>query len=114
MKDFEFKILMNQRLCELADAIIYQYNPCKLDREKHSCIFIKNLNDKPCCSFFHLAKGDKCVALREDGECGFNNVFCKIGICEEAQKNAPEECLKTMKLIQDIAILHGIIRFRCY
>lgn len=114
MKDFEFKIAMNQKLSELADIILYQYNPCQLDRVHHKCVYRSNLNEMPCCTFFHCSKGDPCVFLGEEGKCQYTNVFCKISLCDEAKKRASPECIKAMTLIEELAKIYGLLRYRLY
>jgi hypothetical protein len=114
MKDFEFKILLNQRLCDFAEEVLYHYNPCKLVRSEHRCINSDDLTRKVCCTFFHRSKGDPCVFLGKEGNCSFRNVLCKISLCEKAIENADPMCMKTLKLIEDIAQLHGLMRYRWY
>ena len=114
MKDLEFKIALNEKLCDLVDVILYQYNPCKLDRLNHKCFNRNNLDKIPCCTFFHCSKGDVCVFLKKDGGCSFKNILCKVSLCELATMKADPECLKVLKLIQDIARMYGLMRYEWY
>lgn len=42
MNEMEFKILLNQRLCDLADLILHYYNPCQF--KDGGCLLCKDIN----------------------------------------------------------------------
>ena len=100
MTDLEFKIQLHNKLCELADLILYQYNPCQIRNGK--CLD----RDFPCCSSrFNRKDTGKCMFLKEKG-CGGDNVVCKVWLCDKAEKTN-EECTKALKIIEELAKLYG-------
>lgn len=104
MTELEFKILLNEKLCDLADDIMYYYNPCKIENGK--CLL-----DEFCCSRtrFKRQDGKEDCHFLKDG-CTFKNLKCKLWFCETAIKNMSQECLEIFKNLENIAKLHGLTR----
>ena len=112
MNETEFKILLNEKLCDLIDAILYYYNPCQI--KDNSCLLVNDMrNDKrQCCYRSHFASRteDKyCPFLKSDG-CSFRNANCKIWLCETAIKNADPKCLESLKNLENISKIYTLGR----
>ncbi len=108
MDDKEFELLLNQRLCGLADTILYYYNPCRI--ENGECIEGKMW----CCSgtrfktdvpYNQIGRPD-CKFLGCEG-CSFPNTKCKVWLCDHARKG-DERCGESLELIDRIAKIHKL------
>ena len=100
MNDTEFKIALNERLCDLAELVLYQYDPCK--KEGSRCLVA---DPNPCCKYTRF--GDKCPHWT--GKCNYRNIWCKYWLCNTAVKNTQPECVEVLKHIQEIGKLYGLI-----
>ena len=110
MKEVELQVLVNEKLCDLADAILYFYNPCHLDKKNHTCKFSNNLNEKLCCGYHHYTGSDRCVFLKEDG-CSYRNIKCKTKFCLGVLKDMDSKCFEAFKLLESISNLFGLARY---
>lgn len=101
MIELEFKILLNEKLCDLADAILYHYNPCKLTKD-NTCLVKENKNET-CChnSVFGGVENKTCIFIK-DNKCGFRNIGCKVWLCATAIIHNPE-CANDLKDIENLA-----------
>ena len=107
MNNIEFKLALHARLCDLADILMLQYNPCRAaDR---ACLMGKN--PIPCCTHTRFKRFDGsefCYYLGDDG-CQVMNIYCKTWFCEEAEKNLPHDFLVVMWHLKEIARIYGLI-----
>lgn len=95
MNEIEFKILMNNKLCDLAKLFIDYYNPCKIDLGECT-------NQVACCthkSKFGYKETGICRFLV--GICTFDNVYCRVYLCDKAREVSPE-CAKYLDMIRGI------------
>lgn len=114
MTELEFKLALNQKLCDLMDVLIYYYNPCQI--KDGNCLRMRTIKDeyKFCCELY-APKDDKscnrkCVFLREDGSCGFRNIKCKLWFCETAIRGAAPEFIQAIKVLEEFGKLYKLAR----
>lgn len=113
MNELEFKIVLNEKICDLAEAILHYYNPCELGKD--SCLLSRKMgsNTVTCCYETLFDKhGDaerRCQFLKEEGGCGFRNVFCKIWLCATAIQNSPQ-CVEDLKDLENLAKRYDLTR----
>jgi len=103
MTELEFKILLNEKLCDVADAILFYYNPCQLNGSK--CL---QGDASYCCLFYPREHNGECKFLKEDG-CHFRNIKCKTWLCETAIRKNPE-CVEALKVLESLAKMYGLAR----
>ena len=111
LSELEFKMLMNERLYDLAEAVIHYYNPCQRS-SRTTCLVIDRLGDvsKHCC--FH-SDGNHCPFYKNE-VCQFKCVRCKIMLCRPALLELKNpECLEDLKDIERIALRYGLTRRPC-
>lgn len=104
MTELEFKIYLNDRLCDIADTILMYYNPCQIKDGK--CL----LGEKFCCfrtRFKRLDGSEECQFLGENG-CTINNLQCKIWLCETALRKTNPECVEALKGIEAFAKIYKL------
>ena len=114
MTELEFKLVLNQKLCDLMDVLIYYYNPCQI--KDGSCLRMRTIQDehKFCCGFY-APRGEKdcdrkCMFLQEDGSCRFRNIKCKLWFCETAIRSAPPELIQAIKILEEFTKLYKLTR----
>ena len=100
MNDLELKMAINERLCDLADLMLHQYNPCK--REGSAC---RVADPVPCCELTRF--GTKCPHWT--GKCIFRNIWCKFWLCDTARNATDPKCAEVLFHIQEIAKLYDLI-----
>lgn len=110
MVDKEFEALLSKRLYDLADAILYYYNPCQIKGNK--CI----AGEIWCCSATRFkpevlpTNGERPECrFRDSKGCTFPNITCKVWLCDQARK-ADEKCSELLGLIELIASMHELIQ----
>lgn len=101
MTELEFKILLHEKLCDLADLFLYYYKPCGIKNGK--CL----TGSFPCCigSRFTQNSNEKCHFLGLYG-CKFKNVECKVYLCNKAFIKANVNCIKSLEAINTIAKIY--------
>lgn len=105
LSELEFKILMNEKLCDLADAVLHYYNPCQR-KDRSSCLVLDHTGTH-CCSH---SDGSHCPFYKYEA-CKFKCVRCKIMLCRSALNELKHpECLEDLKDIERIAIRYGLTR----
>jgi hypothetical protein len=102
MTDIEFKIALNERLCDLAELILHQYNPC--NQQNGSCVAG---SPNPCCSHTRFSKEGCPFSI--SGRCKFRTIWCKYWLCEMAIRNTVTDCVDTLKNIEQIGKRYGLI-----
>lgn len=101
MNEVEFKLALNERLCDLAELFLYQYNPCKI--ENGACV---SEDPNPCCSITRFGKNG-CPFW--NGKCKLKLIWCKNWLCEIAIRNTVPECVDSLKDIEQIGKRFGLI-----
>lgn len=102
MTDIELRIFLDQKLCDIADALLKHYNCC--DIQGSGCR-VKDPN--PCCLMkTHLGK--PCPFWK--GYCDFRNSNCKLWLCETACNASDPNCIKGMLLLEQFGEVFGINR----
>ena len=94
MTDVEFKLALNERLCDLVELMLHQYNPC--NQQDGGCVAGK---PNPCCTNTRFGKTG-CPFF--DGKCKVRLIWCKYWLCEIAIRNTKPECVEVLKHIQEI------------
>jgi len=105
MNDIEFKLALNERLCDLADLMLHQYNPCQ--QQNGACVAG---DPNPCCTytrFNETGHADGCPHW--NGKCTYRNIWCKHWLCDTAVKNTKPECFEVLKRVQEIGKAFGLI-----
>jgi len=91
-------------LSAVVDCLIRMYDPCKM--QGPGCL-VNKVN--PCCqSHTRFCRDGPCMHLTSEG-CGMPNLECKIWFCNTAMKSMDPKCLESMKALENIAKLHGMI-----
>lgn len=101
MNETDFTIQLHNKLCELVDLFLYYYNPCKIEGNKCAAA-----DPNPCCINSRFGKGT-CPFMGANG-CRFQNIDCKLWLCETAIKGIDEKCLQAFKLIEETTKLYGL------
>jgi len=101
MTDVEFKLALNERLCDLAELMLHQYNPC--NQQDGGCVAGK---PNPCCTNTRFGKTG-CPFF--DGKCKVRLIWCKYWLCEIAIRNTKPECVEVLKHIQEIGKMYELI-----
>lgn len=102
-----FKLLLNEKLCDIADAVLRYYDPCQLEENK--CLITDDIAEGSCHCCFHYDGKTGCW-LRRDGQCQVRVISCKVWLCDPAQTKADPDCLATLKDIERIAVRYGLVR----
>ena len=92
---------LEQKLCELANLLIEEYNPCQI---KNSGCLVSE--DNPCCKISRF--GRPCPYMQ--GECKNKNIECKLWFCETALKNMSDECKMEFYTLEKIAKTLNLIK----
>ena len=101
MNDIEFKLALNERLCDLADLMLHQYNPCQ--QQNGACVAG---DPNPCCSNTRFGRTG-CPFW--GGKCKFRTIWCRNWLCEIAIRNTKPECVDVLKHVQEIGRIYGLI-----
>jgi hypothetical protein len=104
MTELEFKIIIHNKLCDIADTILMYYNPCQIKDGK--CL----LDNFPCCTRTNNKRLDgdiRCQFLGENG-CTIRNLRCKTWLCETAIRKTNQECIEALKIIEQMMKLYGL------
>ena len=102
MTELELKMLLNEKICDIADALMNYYDICGM--KGSTCKVGKN----PCCigiTYF----GDGCPFLR-DNQCHFRNAGCKLWFCETALKSTNPKCIEAIKILKKLAVLYELTK----
>jgi len=100
----EFKLLLHQKLCDLADLFLYQFDPCKLTKNGQACL----LGDpNPCCTRtrFKREDGKPICKFMVDNKCQFENIECKTWFCPKVKEQGNPKCIKSLEALYVIAKL---------
>lgn len=110
MTEIELKIYLNDKLCDIADAILMYYNPCQI--KDGSCTLCEDMatDERHCCYRTNHKKLDReqhCFFLGKNG-CLFRNIKCKIWLCETAIRKTSPECVEALKALETFANIYGL------
>ncbi len=103
MTEQELIILLNEKLCDIADALMCYYDCCSI---KDSACKVADPN--PCCINSQFGKG--LCPFWINNRCNFRHADCKLWICETAIKTTNPKCIEALKFLEQFARLYGIIR----
>lgn len=110
MRETEFKIHLHNKLCEIANLIMYHYNPCGLDGNGNC---VKGLIKDCCHHTVYDTKKDnqvQCLFHTETG-CNTNNLGCKIWYCWESFDKLDK---KVKRLLMAIEMINRIYMLTSY
>jgi hypothetical protein len=112
MTELEFKILLNEKLCDLADALLHYYNPCGCVND--ICWVSKDPANKHlhCCintKFDKLGDETRVCEFLQGNRCGFRNIGCKLFLCATAISKSPQ-CAQDFKDLENLARRYGLVR----
>jgi hypothetical protein len=99
MTDTEFKIHLHNKLCDVADLLMFYYDPCKLDKDGNC----PGGTIGKCCyrTYYEKKDGMGCIFL-SDKHCTVRNFGCKIWFCFEAFDRFPRELKLVFKALEII------------
>lgn len=100
-----FRLLLNDKLCDIADAVLRYYDPCQ--KKENSCLITDDISDGSVHCCFH-GPGSGCWLWR-DG-CQGRLISCKVWLCHPCFLKAPKDCVDTLQDIERIAIRYGLVR----
>lgn len=109
MKEQEYIIQLHNKLIDLADLVIYHYDPCKIKDGK--CVV--GGNPIPCCVGSKFKRKDypennKCQFLGPNG-CTAKNIDCRSWLCDEVKKQTDPKCVAILEAIEKIARVYEFI-----
>lgn len=107
MDQMDFRIILHNKLCEVADLFMRQYNPCQWWENK--CI--KGTPD--CCrniNYEQLKDANNCLFLGRNG-CSIETLGCKLWFCNEVFDAMPRELKLALKSLEIIARVHRLSSF---
>lgn len=105
MNETEFKIALNERLCDLAELFLYQYDPCRI--RGGACLAG---DPNPCCVYTRFNENGKAEGCPHwKGQCNYRNIWCRHWLCDTAVKSTKSECFEVIKRIQEIGRSFGLI-----
>jgi len=101
MIETDFKRHLHNKLCDIADLIMYQHNPCGLDGTG-GCVKgqVKN-----CChhTLYDVTKeGTTKCYFNSDKGCTIENLECKVQFCWEAFDKLDSKLKRLLKAIEMI------------
>lgn len=99
----DLRSFLNQKLCEIADAMMDFYNPCGIDGGK-----CKGGNPNPCCLKPKNA-GGMCQFWMH-GKCQFENCDCKLWLCSSALEGTDKTCIAGMQTLELFAVIFGLAK----
>jgi len=101
MTELELQLFLNEKLCDMADALILFYDPCQM---KGSVCKVGNPN--PCCAYTRFGK-DGCPFW--NGKCGFRNAHCKLWFCYTAMKGTNPKVVEAFTLLEKVGQLFELV-----
>lgn len=102
MTEPDLVLFLNQKLIEIAGAMMEFYSPC--DLHGSSC---RAGDPNPCCINSQFRKG--LCPFWMNG-CEFKNCDCKLWICETAIKTTDPKCVEALILLEQFGRLYGLVR----
>lgn len=103
MTETEFLIFLNEKICDIADGLMSQYDYCGMVGNK-----CKGGDPNPCC--INSQYGHGLCPFWNNKKCNFRNAGCKLWICESAIKTTDPKCLESLIILESLAKLHGLVR----
>jgi hypothetical protein len=100
MTEQELTLIMNEKICDIADALILYYDPCKMNGS--AC---KAGDPNPCCKHTRFGT-DGCPFW--DGKCDFRNAKCKLWFCETAIKDTDSRFIDSIKTLEQLGKLYAL------
>ena len=97
LNNTEFKILLQNKLCDVVDILLAYYNPCGI---KVGGICNSVTGKVFCChnTNYESVTGG-CVFLSDKG-CKVKSLGCKVWLCNEIFDSIPRELKLTLKAIE--------------
>jgi hypothetical protein len=83
-------------LCDKADALLAQYNPCEIKDGKCKRGYF-------CC--------DGCIHL-VNNSCSIRSLLCKVWICDVVSKTVDKQLIDDLRLIYNEGLVNNMIIFR--
>lgn len=103
MTEVELQILLNEKLCDIADALMYYYDCCQIRGSK-----CRVADENPCCTGRTIF-GEGCP-FRHADKCGMRSCQCKLWICDTAVKATDPKCVAALQLLERFGNLFGLVR----
>lgn len=102
MTEQDLVLFLNQKLIEIAGAMMEFYSPC--DLHGSAC---RAGDPNPCCVNSQYGPG-LCPFWRE--RCTFLNCDCRLWICGTAAAAVDPKCVEALKLLEQFGRLYGLVR----
>ena len=102
MTEQELKDILEEKLCDMADALMVYYDPCHI--VGNTC---KVGDSNPCCTTI-TCYGSPCRYWQ--GECTYRNSTCKLWVCRTSVDSTDPKCIQGMTLLAQFGLLFGITK----
>lgn len=103
MTESELRDLIGKKMYEIGDALMEYYDCCGI--RGSSC---KAGEENPCCTGRTIF-GNGCPFMIANS-CHNPNCDCKLWLCATAIATTDPKCVETLKLLEQIGILYGVVR----
>jgi hypothetical protein len=113
MKDLELRILLNEKLCDIADALFLRYDCCQIKPgEKPDEYMCRDGFPNECnaCRGTRFSNEFTVCPFQRDHKCNFRNIECRAWICKKAKAECDPKCVEALELIEKIAVIFGLIQ----
>lgn len=102
MNEEEFSTILCEHLYAIADVLMEYYDCCHI--VNGTC---KAGDPTACCTNALFGKG---ICPFWDGDiCNNKNLDCRTWLCETAIQSTDPKCIETLKLVEKIADLYGLV-----
>lgn len=104
MTESEFKVLLDQRLSDLADVLLLYYRPCELTEGRCRLGRLLGGPAVPCChshAAFQSHPEEPCPLLGEHG-CTVKLAKCKLWFCQTVLEQADPRCVEAMRILESL------------
>ena len=91
---------LEQKLCELANLLIEEFNPCQI--KDGGCLVGKPV---PCCLAPYFDTSKACPNI---GNCQ-KTASCALWFCKTALEKMEPECKKSFYALEEIAKVNGLL-----
>ena len=100
MTETDLKLLLNEKISDIADALMFYYDCCGIRGSE-----CKAGNPNPCCTG-RTKFGNGCPFWK--GKCTFRNADCKLWLCQTAIDSTDQKCISALKLLSEFSLLFDI------
>lgn len=113
MTESELKLLLNEKLCDIADALLLYYDCCQIkpgkDEKSYTC---RDGYPNQCnsCMGTRFSGPNQVCPFQYSHMCHFRNIECRAWVCSTVKEQVDSKCITGLKMLEDIAKLYGIMK----